>query len=153
MLRLKMNEVPMGRRCGRCTMCCTWIGVTELGKPAGVPCQHLTPDGCGIYDTRPESCRKFECAWKLGLGDATVRPDRLGGVVTSWRHGLAVYGPNRRLDERAAFVRRLVDREVREGRTVVFIAGQDVPRRVVTAEGSGFDRLQKEINATHGGDK
>lgn len=35
------------------------------------PCPKLTPEGCGVYETRPEVCKKFdgkkvmgkECAW------------------------------------------------------------------------------------------
>lgn len=41
-----------------------------------IPCPHLTPAGCDIYDTRPEICRKYsgleelgeECLWS-GLED------------------------------------------------------------------------------------
>ena len=50
------------RKCGACTLCCTALAVPELDKPNGVPCKHLTPEGCGIYEDRPPSCRAFECA-------------------------------------------------------------------------------------------
>jgi Fe-S-cluster containining protein len=25
------------------------------------PCKHLTPEGCGIYETRPDTCVKYMC--------------------------------------------------------------------------------------------
>ena len=38
-----------------------------------MPCPNLTPDGCAIYETRPETCREYdgmedfgeECLWSL----------------------------------------------------------------------------------------
>lgn len=53
------------RECGGCFACCVITDIAELGKPAGVPCQHLVDGKCGIYDTRPQVCRDFECGWKL----------------------------------------------------------------------------------------
>ncbi len=55
----------------------------ELGKPAYVPCYHLCGNGCGIYSTRPESCRAFECFWLRGdmPGDERRRPDNLGVML------------------------------------------------------------------------
>lgn len=52
------------RTCGTCSLCCKLLGVVELGKPEGVWCRHFVKDvGCGSYSTRPESCRRFVCAW------------------------------------------------------------------------------------------
>lgn len=59
--------------------CCRVIAVTELAKPAGVPCKHLCGSGCGIHETHPASCRAYGCLWQLGfLPDPSHRPDRLG---------------------------------------------------------------------------
>jgi hypothetical protein len=42
------------------------MGVSELAKPGGVLCAHARPGrGCGIYDTRPQGCRAFECVWLM----------------------------------------------------------------------------------------
>jgi len=49
--------------CYGCSMCCTMLSVKELDKPAGVPCKHLNGHRCGIYDERPESCRKYKCVY------------------------------------------------------------------------------------------
>ena len=68
----------MTRECGACTLCCKVMGIHELDKPYGVWCPHCKPgSGCGIYETRPASCRTFTCGW---LSDETIpdalRPDR-----------------------------------------------------------------------------
>lgn len=72
------------RRCTKCTVCCTVMGVDEIGKPERQPCPHLGRRGCTIYATRPESCRTFECGWLRGVGTGIDRPDRLGAVLTSY---------------------------------------------------------------------
>lgn len=75
------------RSCGTCTACCTSLAVKELDKPQGVVCNHLsrTSKGCDRYDTRPQSCRNFECLWlrdhKGSLIDGEFRPDRCGLVL------------------------------------------------------------------------
>jgi Fe-S-cluster containining protein len=54
----------LGRECGECTLCCKLLGVESIGKDAGVWCAHCTSrHGCAIYDSRPEECRNFICAW------------------------------------------------------------------------------------------
>ena len=64
--------------CGGCTVCCTVVGVNDLGKPFYARCEHQIERGCGIYLDRPRGCRDFVCAWAAGLiGDAeSWRPDR-----------------------------------------------------------------------------
>ncbi|MBI5102954.1 MAG: YkgJ family cysteine cluster protein [Nitrospirae bacterium] len=32
------------------------------------PCPHLTPDGCGIYEKRPEICRNYDGMEDFGKG-------------------------------------------------------------------------------------
>jgi len=71
------------RNCGACTACCTSLTIHALNKPAGVPCEHLTAQGCGIYDQRPDECRVFDCGWKLysSLLTPKLRPDRAGFLI------------------------------------------------------------------------
>jgi coenzyme F420-reducing hydrogenase beta subunit len=71
------------RGCGTCTACCTVLDVPELDKPEGVPCQHLTDQGCGIYEDRPEACRTFECLYKVVDMAPRMRPDRSGFITTT----------------------------------------------------------------------
>ncbi|HEX4146483.1 MAG TPA: hypothetical protein VHY91_23485 [Pirellulales bacterium] len=67
------------RVCGECTACCTVMGIAALNKPGYSRCVHEC-GRCGIYDSRPEACRKWSCGWLLGRveGDERRRPDRLG---------------------------------------------------------------------------
>ncbi len=86
----KLKVVGDGARsCGDCMECCHSVGVHELDKPAGVWCEYtstthplrkLPGKGCAIYDTRPESCREWSCAWLSGAMGGTSRPDRIGIV-------------------------------------------------------------------------
>ena len=70
-------------RCGKCTACCTAIGVEELGKPHYRPCPHVTENGCAIYAGRPPSCRDFGCVWlNIPGADESLRPDNLGVLFT-----------------------------------------------------------------------
>jgi hypothetical protein len=57
----------MTRTCGDCSLCCKLPFVEELGKPADTWCTHCKPGrgGCTIYETRPETCKRFECEWLL----------------------------------------------------------------------------------------
>ena len=75
------------RQCGPCTLCCTILAVKEIDKPAGVKCKHLTDKGCGIYETRPEECRRYYCLWAdpkaEGLTPEWGRPDRTGLILNS----------------------------------------------------------------------
>lgn len=43
-------------------------------------CDHVTRAGCGVYETRPQTCREFHCVWlRGGIGDdEQTRPDQLG---------------------------------------------------------------------------
>jgi len=131
-------------------MCCTWLGVPELGKDAGVPCVHLTPRGCGIYVDRPHECREFTCAWLVGVGDPSVRPDRLGGVVTAApeKQLIVIFGPDLELERKSAYVRRLVAKQVRRGHGVAFVRGAE-PRRLL-ASPEDLERIMGQ--ATHEGD-
>lgn len=87
-----MNTTPERpkRSCGSCTMCCKTMGVSDLKpepKPVHVWCRHCEIGrGCSIYESRPTTCREFECIWlqdTRGLFGDEDRPDRLGVVFTT----------------------------------------------------------------------
>lgn len=76
------------RKCGGCAACCIAPEIPELGKAAGVPCQHLrdAPAGgqeCSIWGKpeRPAICNAFVCTWKQGMGMSAERPDRIGVML------------------------------------------------------------------------
>jgi len=123
------------RRCGACTFCCTWLAVEALDKPAGVACEHLTPHGCAIYDTRPDECRIFDCLWLQGLGDLSTRPDRMGGVVTAApeKKLLVIFTPDLELDQHSAHVRRLLAQQMARGHGIALVKAAE-PRRILAAE-------------------
>ena len=81
------------RECGTCQACCTTIAVVALGKPQGVRCRYLTDQGCGIYETRPEECRRYYCLWadpnaqELNLPE-WGRPDRTEVILQASQHDL-----------------------------------------------------------------
>ena len=53
-------------------MCCKLLPVHELNKPAARWCVHAVKgDGCGVYETRPQSCRTYRCRW---LDDPMLTP-------------------------------------------------------------------------------
>lgn len=72
------EPAPRERTCGTCTQCCKTMFVPEIAKPSGANCTHcVARTGCGIYETRPDSCRQFACLWLL-LPDMPhrLRPDQ-----------------------------------------------------------------------------
>lgn len=79
--------------CDGCTACCKVMKIRELNKPAHTWCQHCTIGvGCGIYDTRPESCRVYECVWlQTQRMDKPIafelRPDKSRVVSGTTNHG------------------------------------------------------------------
>ena len=42
---------------------------------------YLTKNGCSIYDNRPQSCRDYECAFRMYPLNKKLRPDRAGFQV------------------------------------------------------------------------
>ena len=123
------------RKCGACTLCCTTLAVPELDKPNGVRCAHLTDEGCGIYEDRPQSCRDFECAWLRGAGDGLyTRPDYTGGVLTVEKdmspydmgEALVIYeDPNGKAALRSKYVFDILERCVEMGGTAVLVSGEE----------------------------
>ena len=89
MERTERPSIVPGRACGSCAMCCKVLHVPELQKPVGEWCAHvLRGRGCGIYGDRPDSCRRYFCAWMLdrSLGPEW-KPDRAKFLVHSQRNG------------------------------------------------------------------
>ena len=66
--------VAPGRECGKCSMCCKLLHITELNKPANKWCGTASPAMAAARSTRPVRtiCRSFGCGW---LMSATVAPE------------------------------------------------------------------------------
>ncbi len=73
------------RPCGDCVACCEVLNIAEpdMVKPAGQMCMHCTGSGCGIYDSRPQVCRSWDCVWRrIDSMPPQTRPDQMGVVFT-----------------------------------------------------------------------
>ncbi len=86
---MSMTEQTPGRSCGGCTACCETMEIREPNwkKPAGMRCPYAGATGCMRYETRPDVCRGFECAWLSGFLDEGDRPDKIGAIFTTSRQG------------------------------------------------------------------
>ncbi len=77
------------RPCGDCIVCCVLplIETDQFVKPEGQVCVNCAGAGCGIYETRPDVCRTFNCAWKrIPSLPPQTRPDAMGVMFTLERH-------------------------------------------------------------------
>jgi hypothetical protein len=73
-----------GRECGSCTACCVLPRINEptLQKAEGEICPNLAGAGCGVYETRPQTCRTYFCVWRrIGALPDDARPDKLGALL------------------------------------------------------------------------
>ncbi len=86
-----MDGEPLpGRECDGCNVCCVALTIDEpeLQKPQGYRCRNALPDNrCSIYSTRPDTCRRFNCGWRLlRWVRPTLRPDRSGVLIRLHGH-------------------------------------------------------------------
>jgi hypothetical protein len=86
-------SIKTKRSCDGCDLCCTANGVEDddLQKLPGVRCPHLTGSpgkSCGVYGTRPISCREFLCTWRGSskLLPENMKPSRVCFVVALTSH-------------------------------------------------------------------
>lgn len=79
--------------CDGCCMCCKMMKVEELEKRDDRWCQHCQiGSGCRIYDTRPESCRIYECVWLQSQRmdkplPLELRPDKSRVIIGTMNRG------------------------------------------------------------------
>lgn len=73
-------DTPARTECGGCDVCCDLFRIEWLDKPEKQKCKHLCASGCGVYDSRPDGCKEYECLYRSGYlsGDDSYRPDNLG---------------------------------------------------------------------------
>lgn len=93
LVRPKVRTIPLHtvvRTCGDCTLCCKVMGIEDpaLSKPKDAWCQHARAKrGCGIYETRPETCRSFQCEWLAGNVQGEFSPASIKGLITKTTDG------------------------------------------------------------------
>jgi hypothetical protein len=83
------DQASLTRQCGSCSMCCTVPLVDEgtFYKAPYTKCKHQGQSetgSCGIFNTdeRPNTCKKFDCAWRRGFGTDEDRPDKSGLMLS-----------------------------------------------------------------------
>lgn len=67
--------------CGDCTECCYVFRIDEIGKPKHTMCKECTGSGCGIYETRPQTCSGYQCEYLKKDWSEDLRPDRCGVLI------------------------------------------------------------------------
>ena len=122
-----MMDIP-GKTCGPCSLCCQVLEIEELQKSAGLLCKECVKGGgCGIYASRPDVCRDYECLWKGDRGmTQQLRPDRVGTILMEdpdTDEYRAVCDPKRPLAWRTPLVFNHLVAVAKAGRTVVAKAG------------------------------
>jgi uncharacterized protein len=111
----------LGRECGSCIACCTTMGVPELGKKSGVKCPHVCGKGCSIYETRPDSCRGWNCLWVAGYLPEALKPEKCGVIWDDSYHSM--------FDQKMFTARELRPRALEEKENQAWLA--DVISRVL----------------------
>ncbi len=121
--------------CEGCTACCKTMGVHELEKPVNTWCRHCRIGaGCEIYETRPQSCRTFECVWLQTQKGAKplaseLRPDASRVVMSTTDGGETVVlnvAPDRQDAWQQGAMGRLVSEMLADGVPVIVKCGERV---------------------------
>lgn len=83
----QMQQNYSFKECGECHACCAGVlrgnaYGNKFGGDNGT-CRFLVNKECVVYKDRPESCKKFQCAWTQNIfDDDDMRPDKSGILVT-----------------------------------------------------------------------
>jgi hypothetical protein len=143
---------PIPSSCGGCTVCCKVLQVNDTPggpKPAGVACPYLNAEdsGCTIYETRPATCKSFECMYiKLARRSdvetpETLRPDKSGVMIVHNPQRLYftchVYDPARPEAWRAPEVQEVILRLLEEGFKVIISWGTTANKTLLESDGKG----------------
>lgn len=147
-LKVLVNDTGGGRTCGTCNLCCTLQGVQEIRKPINVKCTHLNIQGrCGIYSSRPESCRAYQCLWLRGHMPEEMKPVKSRAVLEPNASGdmivMRVLPQDRSLIHRG-ILRRFIRSAVAQNVPVIVVCGNERtiyggPEEELKVMGAGFN--------------
>jgi len=73
------------KSCGNCTVCCSGILAGNIYGNVfnkDKQCVFLVDQQCVIYNTRPEVCRKYQCAWSQGIIPDWLKPTESNILIT-----------------------------------------------------------------------
>lgn len=73
--------------CGNCTACCEVFHIPVLNKPQNTLCKDCTGFGCGIYDSRPQTCKDYQCIYIRSDMPEELRPDKCGVILEFLKDG------------------------------------------------------------------
>jgi hypothetical protein len=152
-LSIVIDDTSGYRSCGTCNLCCTVQGVAEIAKPINVKCSHLNTMGrCGIYATRPESCRTYKCLWLRGYLPENMKPVKSRAVVEHNETGdmlvMRVLPEDRRHIRRGIlrdFIKKANDNHV----PVIVVCGEE--RTLFGARQSDLDLIMRVQNVKEDG--
>lgn len=146
---LTIDDTSSYRSCGTCNLCCTVQGVHEIRKPINVKCEHLNIQGrCGIYSSRPESCRTYKCLWLNGHMPEEMKPVKSRAVLEPNATGdmliMRVLPQDRGLIRRG-ILRRFIRSAVAQHVPVIVVCGDERiiyggPNEEVTVVAEGFNQ-------------
>jgi hypothetical protein len=155
------------RQCGTCTLCCKIFAVESLAKPAQTWCPHVQnefPHGCGIYPTRPTTCRLFECLWLQTPPEMLpddLKPEKTHVVLTPTKDGKTIMAhvdrayPNPRRLLLTGAMGQFIQRVVAQGLLVIGIIGAERhlffdERRIDPATRGRLEAALKALQAPEG---
>lgn len=73
------------RECGDCHACCEgFLNSDAYGNKFGngSSCKFLCSKVCTIYETRPQVCRNYQCAWSQGILPKWLKPNKVGVLIS-----------------------------------------------------------------------
>jgi len=84
----------MIKECDGCVACCSGGIIGEAHDAVfghGTPCAYLSESKCTIYETRPNSCRAYQCLYTQGVVPGLKNPKESGFFVTVLDKGASQY--------------------------------------------------------------
>ncbi|MDE2581932.1 MAG: YkgJ family cysteine cluster protein [Rhodospirillales bacterium] len=137
------------RACGGCTVCCVALTIEDkdLQKVQGYRCPHMkTGQGCGIYDTRPGTCREFYCGWRqLKWVRGGLRPD-VSGVLFQLRRDLSAAIGAQRIAVSVTLLTRAALQAEGLAESIAAGVAAGVPVFLVVPGPPGYTSAQAQIN-------
>ena len=146
------DDLPLvaGRTCGSCNVCCVALTIDdpELQKAQGYRCRHAQRDNsCGIYRTRPDTCRTFHCGWRrLKWVRESLRPDT-SGVLVQLHGEISQADGTRRLGVAFTLLTKAALKAEGLAELVAAAVAADVPVFLTIPGPPGYTAAQARINA------
>ena len=139
-------------KCGDCRACCTLLPVDAIEKPVNTRCQHVCATGCSIYQTRPDTCAEFDCAYLQAENvPESLRPDKCGVIFIKRADRIfsGLLMPGVKTTDAA---KAQVDSFLKQGYSVVLTSLEINQPLVKLAEGHDPKEIHNEYREALGGD-